>query len=273
LLQSEKFAAVGQLAAGIAHEINNPIGFINSNLGTMEQYAMHYNQLLGILNQLEKALKDKDQNKISQVVLSWEKIRKEINFDFIDDDISNLLKESKQGAEKIRKIVLDLRNFASRDNGMMSSVNVEGLMESMLNIAWNEIKYKAELTKNYSKVPLVTCNPQKIGQVFVNLLINAAQAIDKKGVISIKTYVKDQWVCIDISDTGRGIAAEHMTKIFDPFFTTKPVGIGVGLGLSISYDIIRKHGGTITFTSKQGEGTTFTVMMPVQDETPPKEDV
>ncbi|GEM_PF-3271831 len=265
LLQSEKFAAVGQLAAGVAHEINNPIGFINSNLQTLEQYVAHYTKLLGILNQLDKVLKDKDQQQAAQVVASWDKIRKETNFTFIGDDIGNLLKESKDGAEKIRKIVLDLRAFASPDKGMMESVNVEGLMESMLNIVWNEIKYKADLRKSYGDVPLLTCNPQKIGQVFVNLLLNAAQAIEgNKGVITIKTYAKDEYVCVDICDTGCGISPDDATKIFDPFFTTKPVGSGVGLGLSISYDIVRKHGGTLTFTSQVGKGTMFTVMLPAE---------
>ena len=137
------------------------------------------------------------------------------------------------------------------------------LMESMLNIAWNEIKYKAQLRKDYGQVPPIVCNPQKIGQVFINLLINAAHAIKDKGFITIKTRLDGEFVCVDISDTGCGIAPEHSTSIFDPFFTTKPVGQGAGLGLSISYDIVRKHGGTITFVSEAGQGTTFTVKLPV----------
>jgi signal transduction histidine kinase len=263
LLQSEKFSAIGHLAGGIAHEINNPIGFINSNLQTLEQYLVHYTQLLGILNELEKSLKDKDKEKAAQVVHSWERMRTETNFAFIDGDIANLIRESREGAEKIRKIVLDLRAFASPDHGTIDSVNVEALIESVVNIAWNEIKYKAELKKEYSEVPFIECNPQKISQVLVNLLVNAAQAIEGHGEIRIKTYTKEEFVYIDVTDTGCGIRPEHVTQIFDPFFTTKPVGQGVGLGLSLSYDIIRKHGGKITFTSKVGQGTTFTVMLPV----------
>ena len=263
LLQSEKFSAIGQLAAGIAHEINNPLGFINSNLQTLEKYVVHYTRLLGILNKLEKALRDKDQERAAHIVASWEKIRKETDFAFIDDDIGNLLKESREGVRKVSRIILDLRAFASPDKGAMDSVNVEALMESMLNIAWNEIKYKAQLKRDYGDVPLVICNPQKIGQAFVNVLINAAHAIQDKGFITIKTYTKDEYVGIDISDTGCGISPENATKIFDPFFTTKPAGKGVGLGLSISYDIVRKHGGAMTFTSGIGTGTTFTVMLPM----------
>jgi len=262
LLQSEKFSAIGQLAAGIAHEINNPIGFINSNLQTLEKYITCYTPLLGLLNKLEKTLKEKNQEKAYKLISAWEKSRKEINFDFIEGDIGNLIKESRDGAENMRKIVSDLCAFASPDNGIDEAIDIEALLESMLNISWNEIKYKAQIRKDYNKVPLVHCNPQKIGQVFVNLLTNAAHAISGKGFISIKTYTKDECVCVDIADTGCGIAAEHITQIFDPFFSTKPVGQGVGLGLSISYDIVRRHGGKIIFTSKVGEGTTFTVMLP-----------
>jgi len=264
LLQSEKFSAIGQLAAGIAHEINNPIGFINSNLQTMEKYVVHYTQLLGVLNKLEKYLKEKDHERVAQVIVSWEKVRKETNFTFIEDDICNLLKESKEGTETIRKIVSDLCTFARPDKGTEDFVDLEALMESMLNISWNEIKYKAQLKKDYGKVPKIVCNPQKIGHVFVNLLTNAAQAINGKGFITVKTYTKDDYVCVDISDTGCGIPPENISRIFDPFFTTKPVGQGVGLGLSISYDIIRKCGGTITFSSLVGKGTTFTVMLPLE---------
>jgi signal transduction histidine kinase len=265
LLQSEKFSAVGQLAAGIAHEINNPIGFINSNLQTLAKYLMHYTKLLGILNKLEKYLKDKDHERVAEIVLSWEKIRQETNFEFIDADIGNLIRESTEGAEKIRRIIYDLRAFASPDKGEMVALNLKTIMESVINITWNEIKYKAELRREYHPVPHVVGNPQKITQVLVNLLVNAAQAIKGKGIITVKIYTQDEFVCFDISDTGCGISPENVTKIFDPFYTTKPVGEGVGLGLSISYDIIRKHGGNISFVSKLNEGTTFTVTLPVYD--------
>ncbi len=263
LLQAEKFSAIGQLAAGVAHEINNPIGFINSNLQTMQQYAAHYSRLLGVLNKLEKALKDKDQQRVAEVVSSWEKIRKETNFAFMDGDVNNLLKESMEGAGKIGKIVSDLRTLASPDRGKMVAVNIEALMESMLNIVHNEIKYKAELKKYYGEVPLIVCNPQKIGQVFINILLNAAQAIEGKGVITVRTYAREEYVYIDVTDTGCGIAPDNTTRIFDPLFTTKAPGAGLGLGLSLSYDIVRKHGGTVSFNSKLGEGTTFTVMLPL----------
>jgi len=271
LLQSEKFSAIGQLAAGIAHEINNPIGFINCNLQTLEKYVVHYTQLLGFLNKLEKALNDKNQERVSHIIASWEKVRKETNFKFIEGDIGQLLKESMEGTESMRRIVADLCAFATPDKGTEDSVDLEALMESMLNISWNEIKYKAQLRKDYGTVPSIICNPQKIGQVFVNLLTNAAHAIDGKGFITVRTYAQDEYVCVDISDTGCGIPPENITRIFDPFFTTKPVGRGVGLGLSISYDIVRRHGGSITFSSKVGKGTTFTVKLPVEYACHPKQ--
>ncbi len=266
MLQSEKFSAIGQLAAGIAHEINNPIGFINSNLQTMERYLIHYTQLLGILNKMELALKNRDPQEIAQIVASWAKVRQETNFAFIDDDIGQLIKESQEGSEKIRKIVFDLCALATPDKGMMDVVNLEALMESVLNIVWNEVKYKADVKKEFGQVPAVVCNPQKMSQMFVHLLINAADAIKDKGTITIRSYTKDDLICLDIADTGVGIAPEHLTNIFDPFFTTKPAGSGTGLGLSISYDIVRKHGGTITFKTKLGEGTTFTIMLPANCE-------
>ncbi len=263
LLQSERFSAIGQLAAGIAHEINNPIGFINSNMQTLEQYVEHYSRLLGIIDEMSFACKVNDPAKISKVVSSWERIRRDINYGFIGDDIGKLIKESQEGAQKISKIVRDLRDFASPDKGVVEMVNVEALIESLLNVVWNEIKYKAELKKEYGNVPFISCDPQKIGQVFVSLLINAAQAIKGKGQITIRTYTQDDNVMIDFCDTGCGIPPENMTRIFDPFFTTKPVGQGIGLGLSVSYDIIKKHGGSITFTTQIGKGTTFTVKLPV----------
>ena len=262
LLQSEKFTAMGQLAAGVAHEINNPIGVINSNLQTLEKYLLHYAQLSTLLNQVEKSFKDNDQAKALESINTWAKLKEDNNSEFIDKDIDNLLKESKEGAEKVWKIVLDMRNFASPDKGMMSSVSVEALLDSVLNIVANELKYKTEVKKDYGHVPAIVCNPQKISQVFVNLLMNAVQSIENKGVITIRTYTKNNHVGIDITDTGRGISPENVTKIFDPFFTTKPVWAGVGLGLSVGYDIVRKHGGSMTFHSKLGQGTTFTVRLP-----------
>jgi signal transduction histidine kinase len=261
LWQSEKFSAIGQLAAGIAHEINNPIGCINSNLQTMEQYARIYQKLSIILNKLA----DGKPEAALGAVEEWKNLRTTTNFGFIETDVGNLLRESKEGAEKIRKIVLDLCTFASPDQGVMTSIDLEALLESVLNIVHNELKYRIRVVKDFRHGPFVRCQPQKIFQVFVNLLINATHSIKDSGTITIKTYFKDNAACVDISDTGCGISPEHARQIFDPFFTTKPPGQGTGLGLSVSYDIVRKHGGTITFNSRLGVGTTFTITLPLSD--------
>ena len=265
LLQSEKFSAIGQLAAGMAHEINNPIGFINNNIQTMQKYVDRFVMVVTRLEALEKAIVSKDETKTAELLKEWQESKESINYIFMAKDSSDLLKESREGIEKIKKIVFNLRAFSSPDRGTMGSINLEVLFDSMLNLVWNEIKYKVELRRDYKNVESVVCNPQEISQVFVNLMLNAAQSIKERGIITIKTYMKDDFVCFDVMDNGCGISPEHARQIFDPFFTTKPVGRAMGLGLSISYDIIRKHMGQITFKTKLGEGTTFTVMMPKQE--------
>ena len=271
LLQSEKLASIGQLAAGIAHEINNPVGFISSNLQTLEQYIGSYSQLLVLTEKLKKCVEDKNMERAALSIEELAKLEEEINLDFIIGDIDNLLRESKVGIERIRKIVLDLRTFARTDQEVMEQTKVETIIDSILSIIANELKYKVDLKKDYADVPMIRCNPQKLGQVFVNLLVNAAQAIKDRGIIEIKTYQKDRFIYVDISDNGDGIAEENLKKIFDAFFTTKPVGKGTGLGLSISYEIVKKHGGDIMVKSEIGKGTTFTVMLPVgETDTPQK---
>lgn len=264
LLQSEKFSAIGGLAAGIAHEINNPIGFVNSNLQTLEHYLVEYTKLFLLVDKLYKALENNEQEQIHTAVAALEQWKENTNYEFIQGDLSNLIKESRMGAERITHIIKDLHTFASPDKEIIEAVKIEAILESMINIIWNELKYKVELHRDYGLVPPITCNPQKISQVFINLLMNAVQSITDKGKINIKTYTKNDFACIEISDTGCGIAPQYLTKIFDPFFTTKPVGQGIGLGLSISYDIVKKHGGSLTADSKLGQGSTFTVRLPLQ---------
>lgn len=270
LLQSEKMASIGQLAAGIAHEINNPVGFISSNIEILQAYMQHYTKILRIVDNLKRQMAEGDVEKAKLTAAELEKFEKEINFEYIMNDVKPLLEHTGHGIERIRKIVMDMKIF-SRDEGAetMELVKVEEIIDSILSIVQNEIKYKAELTRDYKNTVLVKCVPRRLGQVFINFLINAAQAIDERGKINIRTYHQDEYVCVDITDTGKGIPPENLKKIFDPFFTTKPVGKGTGLGLSISYEIVKKHGGQIKVRSKVGEGTTFTIMLP----TPKKEDV
>lgn len=267
LLQAEKLISIGRLAAGVAHEINNPVGFISNNMEVLQEYVSHYVRILNVLEELIKSIENDDLNTAAAIIAEFDKLKIEIHLDFMSKDIGKLLDQSMAGLERIRKIVMDLRTFAREDHvETIELIKVEQVMESILSIVQSEIKYKAELIKDYRDTPSIRGNAQRLGQVFINLLVNAAHSIVDKGQITIRTYVKDQCVCVDIQDNGRGISPENVTKIFDPFFTTKPVGQGTGLGLSVSYEIIKKHNGDLKVHSILGQGSTFTVMLPVSQQ-------
>ena len=265
LLQSEKMASIGQLAAGVAHEINNPVGFISNNMEVLGQYVSEYTKILRMLEVLKKSIEEGDIEKARSIVKDITQFENEIQLDHVMSDIDNLLQHNQRGIERIQKIVMDLKTFAREGGDVMEFVKVEEVIDSILSIVQSELKYKAELKKNYEDTPLVKCNPQKLGQVFINLFVNAAQAMEEKGKIEVRTYTKNHYVCVDVSDTGKGIPPENLKKIFDAFFTTKPVGQGTGLGLSVSYEIVKKHGGDIKVQSKVGEGTIFTIMLPIEE--------
>lgn len=264
LLQTEKLSSLGQLAAGIAHEINNPIGFINSNLRTMGEYVEDLMRLIERYDSLLTAIGKRDYNALSAISNQVADVKKEMKFDFIMEDFNKLIQESRDGAYRVYKIVRDLRGFARADDAERKFVDIHNALESTLNIVWNELKYKAEVIKDYGDIPEVECLPTQLNQVFMNILINAGQSIRERGKITIKTYSEMENVFVEISDTGSGIPKENLTKIFDPFFTTKEPGKGTGLGLSIAYNIIKKHNGEISVRSNLGEGTTFTIRLPVK---------
>ncbi|MFH1394744.1 MAG: ATP-binding protein [Candidatus Omnitrophota bacterium] len=262
LVQSEKMASLGQLAAGIAHEINNPMGFILSNLNTLNEYVKVFKKLL---TQYEIFIdKTKKLKQYKEFVSAIMDIREENSLDYIIKDVDNLFKETKIGADRVKDIVEGLRTFAHTDETTLVQTDINKCLENTLKIVWNEIKYKCDIDKKFGKLPLVFCHPGQINQVFMNLLVNAAQAIAEEGIITIETSVADSHVLIKIADTGKGIAPENLLKVFDPFFTTKEVGKGTGLGLSISHGIIKKHGGTIEVESKVGEGSVFTIKLPIK---------
>lgn len=263
LVQSEKMASIGQLAAGVAHEINNPVGFISNNMEILEQYSADYAKVMRMVEGLKAAIDEGNLDKAKATVTEMKKFEEEINLDFVISDIGTLLQHNHRGLERIRKIVMDLRTFAREDTGVMDLVKVEEVIDSILSIVHNELKYKAELIKNYGDTPQIKCASQKLGQVFINLLINAIHSIKEHGTITVKTYLQGDYVGVEITDTGSGIEEKNLKKIFDPFFTTKPIGQGTGLGLSISYEIIKKHGGEIKVKSEIGQGTTFTILLPV----------
>jgi len=264
LLQTEKLSSIGQLAAGVAHEINNPIGFINSNLRTMGGYVEGILVLIDRYEAIIRTIKDKDYNALNAEFKEVAATKKAIAFDFIKEDIEKLIQESRDGTFRVYKIVRDLRDFSRADDAERKFFDIHRALDSTINIVWNEIKYKAEIVKDYGEIPEVECLPTQLNQVFMNLLINAAQSIEKKGKITIRTYDGDNKAFVEISDTGCGIPPENLGKLFDPFFTTKEPGKGTGLGLSISYNIIKNHKGELRVSSKLGEGTTFTVELPLK---------
>lgn len=261
LLQSEKMASLGQLSAGVAHELNNPIGFVYSNMGTLENYL---NDIFLILAAYEEV-----EGTIAEPSAAWtgvHKLKQEKDFFFIKQDIFQLMAQSKDGLVRMRKIVQDLKDFSHVGEEGWKWVNLHDGLDSTLNIVWNELKYKCEVRKEYGKLPEVYCLPPQINQVFLNLLVNAGQAIETKGEITIRSGVKGDEVWVEIVDTGKGIAPEHLNRIFDPFFTTKPVGVGTGLGLSLSYGIVQKHHGRIEVSSEVGKGTKMRVCLPISQE-------
>lgn len=263
LLQAEKMASIGQLAAGVAHEINNPIGFVNSNLSTLASYI---NDLFSIINVYEQTLAEAGQNPINREPI--DQLRKQLQFEYLREDLPDLLSESLDGLERVKKIVTDLKDFSRIPAVEWQFIDLHQGLDSTLNIVGNEIKYKAEVIKNYGVLPELECLPAQLNQVFLNLLMNAAQSIVEQGTITISTGTDKETVWVAISDSGQGISPENLSRIFEPFFTTKSVGQGTGLGLSLSYSIVQKHHGRIEVSSIVGEGTTFRVVLPVKQ---PKE--
>jgi len=259
LLQREKMASIGQLAAGVAHEINNPMGFISSNLGTMAKYMERVAEFLAFQ---EKVVAGCCAEGAATKEIAEQ--RKKLKIDYILKDVGSLVRESLDGAERVRKIVQGLKNFSRLDQAEVQAVNLNECLESTINIVWNELKYKAEVKREYGELPKTVCNPQQLNQVFMNLLVNAAQAIEKHGVITIKTWADADWVYVTVRDSGSGIPKEKLPRIFEPFYTTKEVGKGTGLGLSIAYDIVVKnHKGAIEVQSEEGVGALFTVKIPL----------
>ncbi|MFQ5584676.1 MAG: ATP-binding protein, partial [Calditrichia bacterium] len=245
LIFREKMASLGNLVAGVAHEVNNPIGAVNSSADVSARC------IVKIEHELEK-------NSVSHKQEIDSRIRKPLR----------LLKESTgvivTAGQRISEIVKSLKNFARLDESEYQKASIREGIESTLTLLRHKLKDRVEIVREYRDIPEIECFPNQLNQVFMNIIINAAQAIENKGIIRIKTFQTDGKVCVEISDTGKGIPADRMHKIFDPGFTTKSRGVGTGLGLSISYNIIEKHNGEIKVTSEVGKGTTFTILLPVK---------
>ncbi len=263
VIQTEKLASIGQMSAGVAHEINNPIGFVISNLDTLESYV---GQLLGLTEAcVEVARGEAATDPLAEARARATALHEKIDLDFLRTDIAALIAESRDGLARIRAIVQDLKTFArgSADE-TWEMVDLRAILDSTLNIVRNEIKYKAQIETRYGSLPEVEALPQRLNQVFLNLLVNAAQSIADKGRITIATGSTGEEAWISVEDTGCGIPKANVNRIFEPFFTTKPVGQGTGLGLSVTYSIVRKHGGSIEVDSEVGRGSRFTVRLPLR---------
>lgn len=258
LLQSEKMASIGQLAAGVAHEINNPVAFVSSNMNMLGDYST---SLFDLIERHRTILAGEQISAQGREKMAAAEA--EVELDYIKQDLFELVKESRDGLNRVRDIVQALKDFSHVDSADWQFADLHSGIDNTLKIVANEIRHKAEIIREYGVLPQVQCLPSQLNQVFMNLLVNAAHAVTQTGVIKIASMADADWIRISISDNGAGIAPEHLVHIFEPFFTTKPIGLGTGLGLSVSYNIVKKHGGQITVVSEPGKGSTFTVCLPI----------
>lgn len=257
MMQQEKLASIGQLAAGVAHEINNPMGYIMSNLNTLKEYTVSLQEYCRLTDSMAENLLPDGQLAVLQ------QARRRLDLDYIMSDLPSLLDESVEGADRVRRIVLDLKGFARTDDDNPQLTDFNQLIHSTLNLVRSELKYVADLTLELNPLPRILCRSHQIAQVISNLLINAAQAMDQQGAITISSWQEQDQALVRVTDTGTGVPPELHNRIFEPFFTTKPVGKGTGLGLTICHDIIKKHGGTLQVQSTPGVGSSFTVALPI----------
>lgn len=251
VLQSEKMAGIGQLAAGVAHEINNPLGFVFSNIKTLSDY----------ITSLFRIIDTAASNCTSETLQST---MQELEYDYIKTDLTELLAESEEGLQRVKKIIVSLKDFSHIDEEAFAPADLHKCIETTLSVAQNEIKYKAEIIRTFGELPLIDCIASQINQVIMNIAVNAAHAIEGFGTINIRTGRQEQKVWIEIEDNGQGIPEHVISRIFEPFYTSKPIGKGTGLGLSLSQTIIEKHNGLLEVESTPGRGTKFTIWLPIK---------
>ncbi len=260
LVQSEKLASIGQLAAGVAHEINNPVGFVLSNVGTLDDYLKSLLRMIAAHEDAQASIGS------AEVITALNELRESLELNHVREDLPDLMRETREGVVRVRQIVQDLKDFSRVDAPQQwQLVDLHQGIDSTLNIVGSEVKFKADVVKEYGALPSIECLPSQINQVIMNLVVNAAQAMGAaRGRITIRTGADAQQVWIEVSDTGAGIPKDSLLRIFDPFYTTTPVGQGTGLGLSVSYGIVQKHLGSIEVQSEIGQGTTFRVTLPIR---------
>ncbi|MFQ5603742.1 MAG: sensor histidine kinase [bacterium] len=255
LIQSEKMAALGQLTAGIAHEVNNPMNFVTGNLNLLEDHLKDVKRLLKAYEQIKFDEKERKQ------ILA---LKSQIDFENIIKDLDVIITDCKTGANRTIEIVKELRNFSRLDRGAIQFIDINSCIDTILKLLQPNYKDRIQIKKDYGDLPKYECYSGLLDQVFMNLIMNSIQAIEGQGNIIIQTSKNESKIRINISDNGKGIPREISAKIFDPFFTTKEIGKGTGLGLSISYRIVQQHGGTITFESEPGKGTCMHIQLPIK---------
>jgi signal transduction histidine kinase len=266
LVQSEKMASLGQMVAGVAHEINTPLGYVKNNMelvrdayGQWGELGDAYDAMFGVMQS-----PDASEAEVADHFARLQRLRESFADVYPRESMASLFSDSLYGLQQISEIVVNLKNFSRLDHAAVDDVDINECVLSALTIGKNVIKHRAEVVREFGVLPKVSCSPSQINQVFLNLLTNAAQAIEGYGKILIKTLSDEQWVHVVVRDTGKGIPPEHLAKIYDPFFTTKPIGEGTGLGLSIVFGIINDHGGRIQVKSEVGQGTAFCVSLPIK---------
>jgi len=271
VLQTEKMAAIGQLAAGVAHEINNPMGFIHANLFQMAEYVSDLRRVLDEVDGMRKVAESGNPREIAEAAARLGSVSDELDVDFLLSDLAKAIRESQEGSERIRLIVRDLRDFSHRDTEERVLADLNQCLDSTANIVWPMMKHIVVLEREYEDLPAVRCYPMQLKQVFMNLLVNAFQAIEEKGEaepaqgrILLRTIHRGDRVVVSVVDSGVGIAPADVDRIFSPFFTTKKVGAGTGLGLSTAYNIVQRHGGSLDVETEPGRGATFRLTLPVE---------
>jgi two-component system NtrC family sensor kinase len=248
--------SLGELVAGVAHELNNPINFIYGNMTHLKEYSK---DLIEIISMYEEIQQEMQHPKYKEI----EDFKQDIDYEFLKDDIQELIKSCTDGAERSKQIVLDLKDFSRLDQSVVKEIDLNESIDSTLNILKNKYKNRINIVKEYGDIPKFECYAGQMNQVFMNMLDNAAQAIKETGNVYIRTKVENNNMVVEIEDTGQGIPEDVLPRIFDPFFTTKPVGSGSGLGLSITYRIVKSHNGEIEVESELGKGTKFIVKIPL----------